>query len=87
MAKINGTTVAVIAGTAAVLLLAGTARAAATAAGNSIADQGRGALNPAHPNNIVSRFGEWMYGGGYDNKGTIGSDLWTLLNGREGVRP
>lgn len=87
MIKLTGTTVAIVVGTAAILLVASKAGAAVSQASTTIADQGRGALNPAHPNNVVSRFAEWMYGGGYDQQGTIGSDMWRFLNGREEVRP
>lgn len=85
--KVTGTTIAIVVGTGAILLLATKARAAVRDAGTTIADQGRGALNPAHPNNVVSRFTEWMYGGGYDGQGNIGSDIWTFFNGREPNRP
>ncbi len=86
MVKLTGATIAIVVGTAAVLLLASKASAAVRGTTNTIVDQGRGAINPAHPNNVVSRFAEWMYGGGYDDQGNIGSDLWNLLN-REEFRP
>ena len=32
-------------------------------------------LNPTHRDNYANRFAEYVYGGGFDGEGTIGTDL------------
>lgn len=54
--------------------------------GNAVAAAGN-AVNPTSSSNLVNRMAEAIYGGGADGQGNIGSDIWTLINGREGVRP